>query len=247
MEFPPAEEISTHESTFESAHSEAKQTQFDGSVYIDAGDAEGVAVYMEGWPIYAMYRGTDAEAVGKEALDAMVPLSGTLERHTASRERVEMFRNYMEFVGRTDGLMDIYEPDNVEVRGRTILVTKAGDLEKVNVPGGVRRGYAPNEDYLASYFEKTGIDGYGLSNNEIVFYEDGEVAERERFKDDGLSILVRIDSKDGLGALECEYLDVYTQSESGGKADVEFDIEGWEIVESGEDDSDGGIVGKIFG
>lgn len=246
MEFPPAEAISTHESTFESAHSEAKQTQFDGSVHIDAGDAEGVTVYMDGWPIYAVYRGTEGDAVGKDAVDAMVPLSGTLERHDASRERVEMFRTYMEFVDRVEGLMNIYEPDTVEVRDRTILVTKAGDLEKVDVPAGVRRGYAPNEEYLMTYFEDEELAGYGLSNNEIVFFEDGDVSDRRRFKDDGLSILVRIDSKDGLGALECEYLDVYTQSESGGKADVEFDIEGWEIVEM-EESGDSGLVGKLFG
>ncbi len=247
MKYPSAEEVRTHESSFEAAHSEARKKEFNGSLVLDGGSGEGVVVYLEGWPIYAEYHGLE-NALGTDALDLMTEQSGKIERNVSRKESVEMFRTYMEYIGENQGSINIYEADRVEVSKRTILVTKAGSLEKTTAPAGTRVGYAPDLDYVEEYFAKNEATGYALSNDEIVFYEEGDETDREGFKQDGLSMLVSMESDEGLAALECAYLDVYTQGASGGKGevDVEFDIEGWEIVE-GEVEDSGGMLGGLLG
>ncbi len=247
MNYPAAEEVRTHESSFDAAHSEARKKEFTGSLRLESERGEGVVVYLDGWPIYAEFRGVES-AYGSEAVDMMREVSGRIERNVSRREAVEMFRTYMEYIGEELGAVNIYEADRVDVRERTILVTKAGDLDKTTAPAGTRVGYAPDLDYVSTYFEENDETGYALSNDEIVFYDEGEEVERNRFKEDGLSMLVSMDSDEGLGTLECTYLDVYTQggSSGGGNVDVEFDIEGWEIVES-EGGGGGGVLGGLLG
>lgn len=247
LKYPASEEVRTHESSFGAAHSEARKKEFTGSLVLDAERGDGVVVYLDGWPIYAEFDGVET-ALGSDALDAMRDLSGRIERNVSRREAVEMFRTYMEYIGEEEGAINIYEADEIDIQERTILVTKAGDLDKTTAPAGTRVGYAPDLDYVSEYFAENEVTGYALSNDEIVFYDEGEEVERERFKEDGLSMLVSMKDEESLGALECAYLDVYTQGGGDGKGnvDVEFDIEGWEIVES-DGTGGGGMLGGILG
>jgi len=247
MRFPASEQVSSHESSFEAAHSEVRKKEFTGSLVLNSVEGEGVAVYLNGWPIYAKYKGANDES-GERAVKEMKKQSGEIERHASRRDPVEMFRTYMNYIGREEGLISVHRTDEVEVQPRTILVTKGGSLEKTQVPGGVRLGYSPDQRQAYEFFEEEELTGYALSNDEIIRFEDGEEQDRKKFKDDGLSTLVRMASEEGLGALECEYLDVYTQGSSGGQVDVEFDIEGWEIVESdGGSGEGGGLLSGILG
>jgi len=246
MRFPASEQVSSHESSFEAVHNESRQKGFTGTLVLDAVDGQGVAVYLDGWVVYAQFRGS-ADASGREALKEMTDRSGDIERHESRRDPVEMFRTYMSYIGRDEGLVSVHRTDEVKVTQRTILVTEGGDLEKTNVPPGVRIGYAPDERQARNFFDENGMSGYALSNDEIVFFEEGDEMDRERFKDDELSILVRMDSEETAGALECDYLDVYTQGSSGGQVDVEFDIDGWEIIEEDEDAGSGGLLSGILG
>ncbi|MGK2230157.1 MAG: hypothetical protein ACI9QA_000307 [Methanobacteriota archaeon] len=246
MRFPASEQVSSHESSFEAAHSEVRKKGFTGTLVLDAVDGNGVAVYLDGWLVYAKYRGA-SEEWGQDALEAMKDRSGEIDRHASRRDPVEMFRTYMSYIGRQEGLVSVHHTDEVEVPKRTILVTEGGSLEKTEVPPGTRIGYSPDEELTRSFFEEKGMSGYALSNDEIVFFDDGEETNREKFKDDELSILVRMESEEAGAALECDYLDVYTQGSSGGQVDIEFDIEGWEVVESTDGDGGGGLLSGILG
>lgn len=246
MRFPASEQVTSHESSFEAAHSEARKKEFTGTLVLDAVDGNGVAVYLNGWLVYGKYRG-GTEAWGEDAVEEMKSRSGEIERHASRRDPVEMFRTYMSYIGRDEGLVSLHKTSEVDVPERTILVTEGGDLEKTKIPPGTRIGYAPDERQLLSFFEEEGMSGYGLSNDEIIYFEDGEETDRDRFKDDDLSILVRMGDEETGGALECEYLDVYTQGSSGGQVDVEFDIQGWEVVEDTGGGGSGGLISGIFG
>jgi len=246
MRFPASEQVSSHESSFEAAHTEARKKEFTGSLVLDSVDGRGVAVYLDGWLVYAKYRG-GADESGKGALEAMKSRSGEIDRHASRSDPVEMFRTYMSYIGRDEGLVSVHHTDEVEVPQRTILVTEGGDLNKTNVPPGTRLGYAPDEKQVYSHFDEEGMSGYALSNDEIISFDEGEETERRSFKDDELSILVRMESEEAGAALECDYLDVYTQGSSGGQVDIEFDIEGWEIVEGGSGGGSGGFISGILG
>ena len=246
MRFPASEQVSSHESSFEAAHSEARKKGFTGTLVLDAVDGEGLVVYLDGWLVYAKYRGSSDEW-GKDALETMKDRSGEIDRHASRRDPVEMFRTYMSYIGRDEGLVSVHMTDRIEAPQRTILVTEGGNLEKTEVPPGTRVGYAPDERQVYSFFEEKEMSGYALSNDELIYFEDGEETDRDRFKDDELSILVRMKSEEAGAALECEYLDVYTQGSSGGQVDVEFDIEGWEIVEDTGGGGSGGLLSGILG
>jgi hypothetical protein len=246
MRFPASEQVSSHESSFEAAHSEVRKKGFTGSLVIDSVEAKGVTVYLDGWPVYAKYRGSSDKG-GQDAVEEMKTQSGEIDRHASRHDTVEMFQTYMSYIGRDDGLISVQKTDKVEVQPRTILVTKGGNLEKTQVPAGVRVGYSPDEKQAQEFFEEKEMSGYALSNDEIIFFEEGEETDRKQFKNDDLSILVRMDTEEGLGVLECEFLDIYTQGSSGGQVDVEFDIEGWEIVEESGGGGSGGLLSGILG
>lgn len=247
MRYPASEQVSNHESSFETAHVEARKKGFVGSLVLSSAHGDGVVVYLDGWPVYAKYKGNDGEEInGEDAVDHMKDLSGELDRHVSRRDPVEMFRTYMSYIGREEGLITMHRTDEVEVRKRTILVTEGGTLEKTEVPAGLRLGYSADEKQARNFFSNEGITGYALSNSEVVFFEEGREVDRKQFKEDEYSILVRMDSEEGLGALECEFLKVYTQGSTGGQVDVEFDIQGWEIVEE-KDDGGGGLLSGILG
>ena len=245
MKFPASEQVSSHESSYEAAHTEARKKEFVGSLVLSSTEGDGVVVYLDGWPVYAKYNGEN-ELDGEDAVDRMKDLSGELDRHVSRQDSVEMFRTYMSYIGRDEGLITMHRTDEVEVRERTILVTEGGTLEKTELPAGVRLGYSADERQAREYFEEKGMTGYALSNNEVVFFENGTEVDRKQFKDDDLSILVRMESEEGLGALECDFLNVYTQGSTGGQVDVEFDIQGWEIVEETESGG-GGILSGLLG
>jgi len=244
MRYPASEQVSNHESSFEAAHTEARKKEFVGSLVLSSDEGDGVVVYLDGWPVYAKYKG-DEEMDGEMAVDYMKTLSGRLDRHVSRRDPVEMFRTYMEYIGRDEGLITMHRTDEVEVRKRTILVTESGTLEKTEVPPGIRLGYSADEKQAKRYFSEVSITGYALSNREIIFFEEGEEVDRKEFKEDDFSMLIRMDSEEGLGALECEFLKIYTQGSTGGQVDVEFDIQGWEIVE--ETEQSGGLLSGILG
>lgn len=247
MRYPASEEVASHQSTFEAAHTEARKKGFTGSLVFDAVEGEGVVVYLRGWPVYAEYQGPSYET-SEDAIHAMKGMSGEIERHASRKDAVEMFKTYLNYIGRDEGFINVYRVDQVTIQERTVLVTKAGNLEKTQVPSGKRIGYSPSEEQAKEYFSEENESGYALSNNEIIFFSDGKEDDRNRFKEDDLSTLVRMDNEEGLGALECEYLELYTQGSSGGKVDVEFDIQGWEIVEtSGKTESSGGLLSGVFG
>lgn len=248
MEFPASEQVSNHESRFETAHAEARKKEFIGSLVLSSAEGDGVVVYLDGWPVYAKYKDKREDEVvnGEDAVDEMKRLSGKLERHVSRRDAVEMFRTYMSYIGREEGLIAAHRADEVEVRKRTILVTEGGELDKTELLPGIRLGYSADEKQAHDFFEEKGITGYALSNNEVIFFEDGEPTQRKQFKDDDFSMLVRMDTEEGLGALECEFLNLYRQGSTGGQVDVEFDIRGWEIVKETEDSS-GGLLSGILG
>ena len=245
MRFPASEQVSSHESSFEAAHTEARKKEFVGSLVLSSTDGDGVVVYLDGWPVYAKYKG-DEEIDGEEAVERMKELSGELDRHVSRQDSVEMFRTYMSYIGRDKGLITMHRTDEVEVHERTVLVTEGGTLNKTELPPGVRLGYSADERQARDYFDEKGMTGYALSNNEVIFFENGTVVEKKEFKEDDLSILVRMDSEEGLGALECDFLNVYTQGSTGGQVDVEFDIQGWEIVRETEKNG-GGLLSGLLG
>lgn len=245
MRFPASEQVSSHESSFGAAHNEARKKEFVGSLVLGSSEGDGVVVYLDGWPMYAKFKG-DRELDGEAAVERMKDLSGELDRHVSRQDSVEMFRTYMSYIGRDEGLITIRRTDEVQVRKRTILVTEGGDLEKTELPAGLRIGYSADEKQAIEYFEEEGMTGYALSNSEVVFFEKGKEVDRKKFKDNDMSMLVRMDSEEGLGALECDFLNVYTQGSTGGQVDVEFDIRGWEIVEETED-SGGGLLSGLLG
>ncbi|MDZ7687262.1 MAG: hypothetical protein U5J64_00825 [Halobacteriales archaeon] len=245
MRYPASEQVSNHESSFETAHTEARKKEFVGSLVLNSSGGDGVVVYLDGWPVYAKFK-DDEEMNGEMAVDYMKTLSGNLDRHVSRRDPVEMFRTYMEYIGREEGLITMHRTDEVEVRKRTILVTESGTLEKTEVPAGVRLGYSADKKQAKSFFSDEGITGYALSNKKVMFFKEGEEVDRKQFKEDDFSMLVRMDSEEGLGALECEFLKIYTQGSTGGQVDVEFDIQGWEIVEEKEDNG-GGLLSGILG
>ena len=245
MRFPASEQVSSHESSFEAAHTEARKKEFVGSLVLSSSEGDGVVVYLDGWPVYAKYKG-ERELDGEEAVGRMRDLSGDLDRHVSRQDSVEMFRTYMSYIGRDEGLIKMHRTDEVQVRERTILVTEGGNLEKTEIPEGLRLGYSADENQASEYFKEEGVTGYALSNSEVIFFENGTEVDRKNFKEDDMSILVRMDSEEGLGALECDFLNVYTQGSTGGQVDVEFDIRGWEVVKETGSDS-GGLISGLLG
>ena len=244
MRFPASEQVSSHESSFEAAHTEARKKEFVGSLVLSSTDGDGVVVYLDGWPVYAKYKGKK-ELDGEAAVERMKDLSGELDRHISRQDSVEMFRTYMSYIGRDEGLITIRRTDEVRVQQRTILITGSGNLEKTEIPPGLRIGYSADERQTVEFFKNEDMTGYALSNSEVIFFENGTEVDREQFKKNDLSMLVRMDSEEGLGALECDFLKVYTQGPTGGQVDVEFDIRGWEIVEEVEEK--GGFLSGLLG
>jgi hypothetical protein len=149
----------------------------------------------------------------------------------------------------TNTTVSIQKVKEVEVPKRTILVTDSRTVEKTELPAGVRIGYSTDENEAHSFFADELITGYAFSNSEVIFYEVGEEASRKQFKENDHSMLIRMESEECLDALECEFLNVYKQgytdsllshltrripniSRKGRRlVDVEFDVQGWEIVE----------------
>ncbi|MDY7083032.1 MAG: hypothetical protein SXQ77_11685 [Halobacteria archaeon] len=203
MNFPSSQRVRTYESSFEVAHSEAREKGFSGSLVLRSGTKKGVVVYLEGWPIYAKYNnGRGDELHAQDAIDSLNTVTGSIDRHPSEPNMVEMFRTYMGYIDREEGEINVYKVRDVEIPERTILVTQGGELNKVKAPRGERVGYSPNEEYLKEYFEENEVTGYALSNDEAMFFEDGHMTRREKFKEDGLSIVVRMQQGEDFESLE---------------------------------------------
>lgn len=254
MDYPPSHEVRTYESSFEAAHSEAREKGFNGSLVLRSDNGDGVVVYLDGWPIYG-YHVNSTEAYGETAIESLIPETGLVDRHESNDETVDMFHTYMDYLGREQGLLDIAEKEECEVLERELLITVDDELTKIEVPAGRRIGYAPRPKYAEKYAEEHTLTGYALSNNDIIYFEDGRTVAHETFKEDGESMLARMESDRGLRGQECEYIKIFPEhnTSTAQVVNVEFDIDGWEIVEteSGsapkESEEKKGLIGRFIG
>jgi hypothetical protein len=250
MRYPSSEEVRSYPSEFEVAHSEARLKRFNGSLALRSNDGDGVVVYLSGLPVYAHATREDGDdAKGNEAVTALLPRSGTVDRRPSDEESVRMFCTYMEYLGREACVVHVYEKKPVGIPEREFVVTDDGGLTKVEVPGGTRVGYSRSEEYVSRYFEDARADGYAVSNDEVIRFTNGRKTRRDAMKDDGEPLLARMESEQGLSELDCEFADVIPErGASARKIDVEFDITGWEVVRTDVgDDSEGGLLGGLFG
>jgi hypothetical protein len=249
MQYPSSEDVRSYPSGFEVAHSEARHKGFDGSLVLRSEDGDGVVVYRDGLPIYAhaMYQDGD-DVCGSGAVEALKLRSGTVDRRPSDEESIRMFCTYMEYLGRENSLMRVYEKDEVEVGEREFVVTKGGDLTKVDVPGGVRVGYSRSLEEVSKYFENESADGYAVSNDAVVRFGNGHETESKVLKDDGEPLLARMESEKGLNEIDCEFERVFPERGTGTrKIDVEFDIKGWEVVRTDGKEESGGILNRFLG
>ncbi|MDY7082318.1 MAG: hypothetical protein SXQ77_07930, partial [Halobacteria archaeon] len=179
MKFPQSENVREYESSIEAAHSEAQRKLFDGSLVVSTdGESEGVIVYLGGYPIYAYYiDGTDDTDVeefhSENAVERLTQKHGEIQRHDSDADIVRMFHTYMEYLGRDENLINVYEKARMKVREKTVLVTRDATLDKVSLPEGERVGYAPSAGHAEKFARKHGFTGYAVSNNEVVFFRDG--------------------------------------------------------------------------
>ena len=251
MQYPSSEEVRSYPSEFEVAHSEARHKGFSGSLVLSSEEGDGVVVYLDGLPIYAhaMYDNGEDERGGK-AVDVLVLRSGTIDKRPSDEESIRMFCTYMEYLGRGDSMLYVYEKKEVEIAAREFVVMEGGDLTKVDVPEGVRVGYSRSIEDVSKYFERHDADGYAVSNDEVVLFGNGHETEREVMKEDGEALLARMESERGLEEIDCEYERVFPERGTGArKIDVEFDIQGWEVVRTDilEDEGSGGLLGGLLG
>lgn len=254
MDYPPSEQVRTYESPFEAAHSEAREKGFNGSLVLRSDNGDGVVVYLDGWPIYGYYVDS-TEIYGEKAVQHLMPETGLIDRHESNDETVDMFHTYMEYLGRDDGLLDIAERERCEVLERELLITEDDELTKVEVPAGTRIGYAPRPKYAEKYAGEHGLTGYALSNNDVLYFDEGQKTGHEVFKEEEGSVLARMESDRGLRDQECDYCMIFPEhsTSSARVVNVEFDIDGWEVVETEEatgGDSGGekkGLIGRLVG
>ena len=251
MQYPSSEEVRSYTSEFDVANSEACHKGFTGSLVLRSEDGDGVVVYLEGLPVYAYarYEGESSEARGSEAVKTLSGRGGTIEKRPSDEESVRMFRTYMEYLGRDDNNVLVYEKEPVRVEERVFLATGDDGLTKAEVPAGRRVGYARTEKDVSRYFERESADGYSVSNNAVLRYGNGHLTEREEMKDDGEPLLARMDTEKGLTEIDCEFERVFPETgTSSRKIDVEFDIHGWEVVRTDldEDERKGGLLGGLL-
>jgi len=253
MQYPSSEEVRSYPSEFEVAHSEARHKGFTGSLVLRSEDVGGVIAYLEGVPVYAYARHDEvakSDASGGDAVELLSSKDGTVDRHPSDSESVRMFLTYMEYLGRDEHIIHVYEKEPVEIAERTFLVTGDNGLTKVEVPAGTRVGYSLSEEDVSSYFEDESADGYAVSNDAVLRFGNGHETGREEMKDDGEPLLARMESEQGLKEIDCEFERVFPErGGSSRKIDVEFDIKGWEVVRTDTDDGgeSGGLLRGLLG
>ncbi|MFB6283452.1 MAG: hypothetical protein ABEK59_05895 [Halobacteria archaeon] len=247
MEHPSYHKSRTYSSSFQELHKTAMETNFNGSYLIEEDTASGVSAYLEGWPIYAKYNGVN-DYYGANAIQELSVLNKKVTEYVSSNALVKMFRTYMKYIGLDEGFMDIFEKPEIQVPERKILISKGDEVEKKKIPTGVRLGYSPNRECMFDYFRDTKLTGYALSNEKIWYFDKGRARNRERLKENGLPMLMRIGSEINLGVLDTEFSEVYLQSPVDDEVDIEYDISGWEIVDSARGGSNGflsSILSKV--
>ena len=249
MQYPSSEDVRSYPSEFEVAHSEARHKGFSGSLVLRSDEGDGVVVYLRGLPVYAhaMYRDGD-DVRGVEAVDTLTLRSGTVDRRSSDPESVRMFCTYMKYLGRDGSVIHVYRRNEVEIAAREFVVMGDGDLTKVDVPEGVRVGYSRSLEDVSKYFEKENADGYAVSNDTVVSFRNGHETEREVMKEDGEPLLARMESEKGLNEIDCEFERVFPERGTGArKIDVEFDIQGWEVMRTDTEEESGGILNRLLG
>jgi len=250
MQYPSSEDVRSYPSEFEVAHSEARHKGFSGSLVLSSDEGDGVVVYLRGMPVYAhaMYKDGD-DVRGVEAMDALTLRSGTVDRRSSDTESVRMFCTYMEYLGRDASIINVYRKKDVEIAEREFVVIEDGDLTKVDVPEGVRVGYSRTLEDASKYFEGESADGYAVSNDEVVSFGNGHETERVEIKDDGEPLLARMESEMGLNEIDCEFERVFPErGTAASKIDVEFDIQGWEVMRTDiEEEESGGLLNRFLG
>ncbi|MDZ7687611.1 MAG: hypothetical protein U5J64_02610 [Halobacteriales archaeon] len=253
MQYPSSEEVRSYPSEFEVAHSEARHKGFTGSLVLRSDDGSGVIAYLNGLPVYAYARYDElskGDVSDGEAVEILSRRRGTVDRHPSDSESVRMFLTYMKYLGRDEQIIHVYEKKPVKIAERTFLVTGDDGLTKVEVPAGARVGYAMSEEEVSRYFEDESADGYAVSNDAVLRFGNGHETGREEMKDDGEPLLARMESEEGLTEIDCEFEHVFPElGASSHKIDVEFDIQGWEVVRTDMDDEEdsGGLLRGLLG
>jgi len=255
MLYPASEKVRSHSSKFEVAHLEARRKEFSGSLVLNSGSGDGIVVYLKGMPVYAYAEYSDGtKEHGDKAVGTLCLREGSIDRRTSDNENVEMFCTYMEYLKKDEPLIYVYEKQNIDVIERDLIVMRDGGLSKVNIPEGTRIGYSISEKFASRYFEEKKADGYALSNDAVVRFRDGYKRGGDQMKDDGDPILAKMESEQGLREHECEFVEVIPEhSTHGGGArsvNVEFDIEGWEIVRTDlekDEEKDEGLISSLLG
>jgi uncharacterized protein YehS (DUF1456 family) len=158
-----------------------------------------------------------------------------------------MFCTYMKYLGRDGSVIHVYRRNEVEIAAREFVVMGDGDLTKVDVPEGVRVGYSRSLEDVSKYFEKENADGYAVSNDTVVSFRNGHETEREVMKEDGEPLLARMESEKGLNEIDCKFERVFPERGTGArKIDVEFDIQGWEVMRTDTEEESGGILNRLL-
>jgi len=254
MLYPASEKVRSHSSKFEVAHLEARRKRFSGSLVLEADSGDGIAVYLRGMPVYAYAEyGDGTREYGDRAVDTLCLREGSIDRRTSEEEDVEMFCTYMEYLGKDKPLIYVYEKQKVNILERDLIVMRDEGLSKVNVPEGTRVGYSFSEKFASRYFEEENADGYALSNDAVVRFRDGHKRGGDHMKNDGEPILAKMESEQGLREHDCEFVDVIPEHSTHGgganRVNVEFDIEGWEIVRTDlkKKEENEGLISSLLG
>lgn len=227
MEYPSYNRSRKHSESFEKLHQKAIERNFNGSYVVEAGEAQGVTTYLEGWPIYARYEGVN-DFYGMDAIQELSVLNKTVTEYVSSNDLVKMFRTYMKYIGKDEGFMDIIEKPEVELPTRKTLNSE----EEIELPAGVRLGYSPNKECMLEFCKNSLLTGYALSNRKIWYSDKGIVRDKKNLQENDLPLLLRMNSDRDLGSLDTEFAEVYLQTSKKGEIEMEYDISQWEIVDT---------------
>lgn len=249
IRYPSSKKLEASTSRFEAVHGEARQRRFTGSLVLHVGVNTGVAVYLGGHPIYAHYSESN-DLFGNQALDVMTSESGSVERHASTTEKVEMFLTYMDFINRDEGIMEVCRTEEADMRERVIDNPNVdeGENAEISAPEGVRLGYSIDKDYVRKFAREHRLTGYALSNTELLMFEGGEAVDSVALHRKNVPIRVRFMSEDDVVEAECEYVGIVDVNEASSDVVVNYDIEGWEVVDTEREiEKGGGLLSRFLG
>lgn len=249
IRYPSSKKLEASTSRFEAVHGEARQRRFTGSLVLHVGVNTGVAVYLGGHPIYAHYSESN-DLFGNQALDVMTSESGSVERHASTTEKVEMFLTYMDFINRDEGIMEVCMTEDADMRERVVdnPNVEEGEDAEIKLPEGVRLGYSIDKDYVRRFAREHGLSGYALSNTELLVFEDGEAVDSRALHMKNVPIRVGFKSDEDVVEAECEYVDIVDTKEAGSLVMVDYNVDGWEVVDTDREiEKKGGLLSRFLG